>query len=918
MLRIHQSASAGQAKQYYTQALDRTDYYTREGEQPGLWFGRGAARLGLAGEVERDDFFALLDNRQPGTGQRLTARDKGDARRPGWDLVFSPPKSVSVLRALNGDERIAAALLESAQETLRDIEDTAIATRLRRGGQQGTEPVGNLVASLFTHDTTRALADGAPDPHDHIHAYIHNAAWVEREQRWQAIDTHAVHIDRPYYEAAFEARLAKRLTALGYGIERHVSGWEVAGVPQTAIDKMSRRTTEIEAEAERRGITSAAEKAQLGAKTRRAKGEPVPRVALRDYWLAKLTTDERLAIAATFQRTQVAGEPLREPTPEQALTHAADHLFERESTVPVTTLMTAALKFGVGAVTPEALREQLPHQGLLTAEADGRWRATAAEVLAEEQVMLRFCRDGRGVCDPLGGYAPHQFSRDDLNSGQTRAISALLNSFDQVQILRGLAGVGKSTALGEVRTAIEAQGRTVLAVAPSTGARDVLREDGFQAETVAMLLASTALQQRLADGGVLLVDEAGMVGSRDMARLCAVAERHGARVILSGDSAQHRSPARGAALRLLEERGGIKPAGLSEILRQTGKLKEAIAALASGRGDEGFDRLDALGAIREIAAPDERYQLLARDYADALAQGKETLAIAPTHLEGSAVTAAIRTELKSRGRIGTDEHHLLRLENSNLTEAQRRDAVQYQTGDVVQFVQNVAGGWRKGERVTVVGHNDTGVRVRTATGQERALPLAAAERFQLYRARELAVATGDRIRVTLGGSTRDAKRLANGRVATIAGFTSGGDLRLDNGWVVAKEYGHLAAGWAVTSHAAQGKTVKGRVFVAQSKASLAASNLPQFYVSASRAKGGPGAVAIYTDDKEALRRAVSRDDRSLSATELLEPRSSAKGVWARVREQVRRLHYQAKVYARLGLDHLQERLITHDQYAYRR
>ena len=84
---------------------------------------------------------------------------------------------------------------------------------MRRGGQQGTEKVGNLVASLFTHDTTRALEDGAPDPHDHIHAYLHNCAWVPREQRWQAIDTHEMHIDRPYYEAAFEARLAKKLTA---------------------------------------------------------------------------------------------------------------------------------------------------------------------------------------------------------------------------------------------------------------------------------------------------------------------------------------------------------------------------------------------------------------------------------------------------------------------------------------------------------------------------------------------------------------------------------------------------------------------------------------------------------------------------------------------------------------------------------
>jgi hypothetical protein len=274
---------------------------------------------------------------------------------------------------------------------------------------------------------------------------------------------------------------------------------------------------------------------------------------------------------------------------------------------------------------------------------------------------------------------------------------------------------------------------------------------------------------------------------------------------------------------------------------------------------------------------------------------------------------------RARGRIGQDEHHLLRLESSNLTAAQRRDAAQYHAGDVVQFVQNVKGGWQKGDRVTVVSHDDTSVRVRTAAGQEKALPLPLAEQFQLYRARELAVATGDRIRFTLGGSTRDGKRLSNGRVATIAGFTSDGDLRLDNGWIVPKDYGHMAAGWTVTSHASQGKTVKGRVFIAQSAVSLPASNLEQFYVSASRAKGGPGAVAIYTDDKSALRRVVSRSDRPLSATELLTPRPAAPRAWAHIRERVRRLKYRAKVYARLGLDRLQERFVfAHDRYAYRR
>ena len=225
MIRIHQSTSSADAKRYYTQGLNRTDYYTRDGETPGVWFGEGAKRLQLEGEVGREDFFALLDNRNPIDGERLTVRNLGDQRRPGWDVVFSPPKSVSMLRVLTGDDRIREALLNATKDTLAEIETEAITTRIRRDGQYGNTPTGNLIASLFFHDTTRALADGYPDPHDHIHAFIHNATWSEAEQRYQAVDTYDLHIDRPYYEAAFEARLASRLTHLGYGIERIADGW---------------------------------------------------------------------------------------------------------------------------------------------------------------------------------------------------------------------------------------------------------------------------------------------------------------------------------------------------------------------------------------------------------------------------------------------------------------------------------------------------------------------------------------------------------------------------------------------------------------------------------------------------------------------------------------------------------------------
>lgn len=894
MLRIHQSESAACAKRYYTEGLGRPDYYTPSAGGQGQWFGTGAARLGLSGDVTREAFFALIDNTDPATGQRLTARDNGPERRPGWDLVFSPPKSVSVVRAITGDERITTALWDSARETLVEIERDAVRTRLRRDGQRGDTPTGNLVASLFLHDTTRPLPDGTSDPHDHIHAYVHNATFAAHEGRWQAAEMGEVFLRRPYYEAAFEARLAHKLAALGYQVERRALstskvGWELAGVPPRVVAEFSRRTTEIEQAADRLGLTDPAAKAALGARTRRGKPATTDAATLRDDWRQRLSADERRALAdlATSARTSLPAPAGSSAAAVQAMGQAVDHLFARDSVVPVDRLLETALRVGVGRVTPESLTPELSGHGLVLADHRGRAVATTHAMLAVEQSLVRFARAGSGRCDPLGGYSPPPtLAREFLNPQQQRAVRHLLASFDRVMVLRGKAGVGKSTLLAEVRDQITARGRQVLAVAPTTGATEVLRADGFHAETIAALLSRPELQQQLR-GNVLLVDEAGLVGAVTMKSLFDLAERYGTRVILCGDTGQHRGVEAGAALRLLEERAGVRPAEVTEIQRQRGAFKTAVAALASGDAGEGFDRLDALGMVREVADDADRHRALAWEYAESLARGQQVLAISPTRCEGARVTEAIRAELRNAGLIGGDEHTVMRLDPRHLTDAEKRDATAYTQGDVLQFIRATRGVAERGERLAVCGHDGDAIRVFDAAGKECCIPLTAVERFQVYRPQALPLAIGDRIRMTQNTLTQDGKhRLVNGAVYTLAGFTAGGDLRLDNGWVLGREIGHIAPGWVITSHAAQGRTISGPVFVAQGAESRAATSREQFYVSASRSRSE---VRVFTDDKTALRTRIERSDRPLLASEL-DHRPPAFAV-----ERHRRARYLARV-----------------------
>ena len=457
--------------------------------------------------------------------------------------------------------------------------------------------------------------------------------------------------------------------------------------------------------------------------------------------------------------------------------------------------------------------------------------------------------------------------------------------------------------MAEVTEGIRAGGREVFAFAPTAEAvHDVLRPEGYQAETVARLLVDPALQSRVR-GQVVWIDEAGQLGARTMHRLLAIAKQQDARVILTGDTRQHAAVERGDALRLLEHAAGIRPADVRSIRRQQGVYREAIAKLVDGKVVDGFDTLDRMGAVIEC---DEvtRHQQLADAYVQAIGEGGTALVVSPTHAEGARVTQAIRAALKEQGGIEAAEHPATRLLSTDLTEAQRADAVHYREGQVVGFHQNVAkkdGGFRKGEKC-IVSRVERGMRgdeprimVQRESGESVALPFSHADRFQVFEPEAMTLSVGDRLRFTRNGMTADGKhRLVNGNIHTLKGFTKGGDLILDNGWTVPRDYGHLAHGYCTTSHASQGKTVD-RVFIAMSESSFAASSREQFYVSASRARHE---VRIFTDDKDALREAVQRSEQRWSALEM----SIGRPISASPIKQIAKKKARLSRYARLKAD----------------
>ncbi|MFO0807547.1 MAG: MobF family relaxase [Gemmataceae bacterium] len=881
MLRITQQRNAAAAKAYYSKA----DYYSEGRELVGTWEGEAAKMLGLVGPVKKAEFDRVCDNLHPANDNRLTVRTKDD-RTVGYDFTWSVSKSYSALYGLTEDAELLRFFQETVSETMRDIE-AEMKTRVREKGEPDRDrTTGNAVWATFTHFTSRPEEKEPPDPQLHAHGFMFNVTFDPVEQRLKAGQFRDLKRDAPFWQAAFRARLAAKLQAAGYALVFKDGDFEIAGVPQSVIDKFSRRTAKIEKVAKEKGIVNPKEKDKLGAKTRAKKDSTLTWEELRLAWRERLTPEELQAIEAAHARTQAAEHmPARDA---EAASFAVAHCFEKESVVAEKQLLTQALRHGLGAVSVDGVRQAMNTQNLIVREIDGRRMATTPAILAEEERMLDAVREGRGVLAPLVG-RHHPIARDWLNADQRRAVKHLWESPDRFLFIRGAAGVGKTTLLQEAREGIEAAGMRIVALAPTAAAsRGVLRDEGFAgADTLARFLVDEKMQQS-ARGQVILLDEAGLVSGRDMAKLVQLTGSLNARLVLVGDVRQHTSPgAYGTPLKLLEKHAGCPVVEVAEIRRQKGSYRGAVERLRDGLMEEGISQLDALGWVKEVPET-ERYRLLATDYLRTVAEKKRgggtksALVVSPTHKEAALATQAIRDGLRAAKKIG-DERELPVWVAKHLTEAERKEERSYQSGDLLQFHKN-APGHKSGSRLVV------------RAGEE--LPLASSDRFQVFRPETLAIASGDTLRVTVGGKSKDGHRLDNGMLLKVKGFTEAGDILTDQNWVIDKDWGHLAHGYCVTSHASQGRTVD-RVLIAQSAHSLPASGREQFYVSVSR---GKEQALIYCDDKEALKEAVKRSEKRLTAIELV---GTAKQPWhKRMRKHLASL---AKREAILSTHHAQNR-----------
>lgn len=865
MIRMIQSKTATQAKDYFDDALAKSDYYTEDQELEGYFHGKIAERLDISGvQADRRLFHALCDNINPQTGRKLNPRNKTD-KTVGYDINFHCPKSVSLLHVLSGDDRILGAFRNSVNATMTEIEKD-MKTRVRVSGKQENRDTGELIYAEFTHQTARPVDGQLPDPHLHAHCFVFNTTYDPVEDRFKAGQFRDVKRDMPYYQAVFQKMLADNISELGYDIEKTSKAFEVTQINKDVVRLFSKRTNEIGQFAKEKGITDPQALDQLGARTRSKKVKGHSMKELIANWHNQAKNQGYNVMEKISSQSQT------HKTIEQCLDHAIDHSFERASVVAERRLLAKAYHQAIDrpALSISGIDQAYRSDERLFKVDDGyQTLVTTRSVQWEEKHMLDLAKEGRGKLTPLKIYSKEAVY-DELNREQSNAVKHVMASPDRVTMIRGGAGTGKTTLTKTAVKEFNNAGRKVFLFAPTAEAsRGVLRAEGFEnADTVKKLLSDTKLQQEL-KGQVMWIDEAGLLGTKDMADVLSLAKQQNARVVLSGDSRQHTAVQRGDALRILQKMGGISPASVNRIYRQKGaEYRKAVDDISQGNIETGFNRLDKVGAIIEHD-PEKLTDQLAKDYIQSTKDGKSALVISPTNEQSRKVTDKIRQSLKDDGLIGKRDKAFSTYRNLYFTEAEKADHRNYEQGQVIQFHQNVKG-IPRGAKCRVQSVAGDRISIEDREGQTHALNLKNPSRFDVYQEQQTQVSKGDLISITKNGFDLNRGRLNNGALFKVKSIDKQGVMTICNpngkgrDYMIDQEFGNFKHAYCMTSYSSQGKTVD-RVFISQPADTFPATNQKQFYVSVSR---GRESVKIYTDDKtELLDHARYHGDR-LSASEL--------------------------------------------------
>jgi conjugative relaxase-like TrwC/TraI family protein len=662
-----------QSRYYERQvAQGRDDYYSGQGESPGRWTGKGAETIRLGGRVDDDGFMALVDGRDPGTGERLK-RVGGRSKVAAFDLTFSAPKSVSVLFAI-GEPALAGALVEAHEAAV----DAALgylereACRVRRGRGGVRHEVGEgFVAAAYRHRMSRA-----EDPQLHTHVVAANMA-RGADGRWTALDATPIYehakVAGFLYQAHLRAAVRERLPWVRWGPVRNGMA-EIEQLAPAVLQEFSTRRRQIE-ERERELVAAGVEVGDRGREaiahaTRGRKRFGVDTAPWRDVVRARAAEHGLGARELDALRRGPARAPdAPDATRVNAELAGASGLTEKQNTFArreAVMAWAAAHDQGAPARAVErAAAAFLTRADVYDAPDPSGQRFTTSDLLAHEQAIVIGAQARRGegagrldgaLVDAVLAKAPHAPTTE-----QARAIRALTSSGHGVETVEALAGTGKTFTAGLLAEAYTAAGYRVLGTAPTGRAvRELTEQAGInQASTLTRLALDLDADQGGFGTGpvVLILDEAGMASTRETARVMAHAHAARVKVIAIGDSGQLSSVQAGGWLGSLTRRLGSHE--LCDVMRQRDPRERQLLGQVRRGDPTDYTAEKAAGGQLHIyagqaqrTAAGERAAIAAWSSRQATCPWGQAVLIVRDNQRRQRLNAFIRAELKRDGRLG--------------------------------------------------------------------------------------------------------------------------------------------------------------------------------------------------------------------------------------------------------------------------
>jgi conjugative relaxase-like TrwC/TraI family protein len=655
---------AGQEGYYLEMVAEGAeDYYTGEGELPGEWIGDAARDLGLQGKVEADQLTAMLTGRNPADGMPLLGTNGVPAKGgvPGFDLTFSVPKSASVLWALGGPVaagQVSEAHREAVAAALDYMQREACWARRGAGGSEFVQGNGYLAAG-YVHRSSR---NG--DMQVHTHALIASAT-EGPDGRWTRLYHPAIYEHAKtggyVYEAHFRYELSRRLGVQWREVRNGIA--EIEGFSDEHLRAFSTRRAEI---LEAAGPDASARSLQVAAlATRQPKEREITRGGLIERWRAKageIGLERTFDPEARFAIPDPA-EPVRalsEQRLARAVTARASHFDRREAIQAV----AESVRQGATAAQVERWADAfLASDSVIQIAAGAKGpRFTTRRIWELERKALAAVERMRAKGPDTGGEAVAAQvigERPTLKADQREMVSRLLTGPEGAAVVIGEAGTGKTYALRAAAEGWAQAGIELQAAAPTWRAANVMRAEGLPATSVASLLARLDRAESegadgLPRGSVLLVDEAGMVSSADLARLVSHAERAEAKLVLIGDPEQLGEIEAGGLFRAVAER--TEPIRLDEVIRHEHELeREAARRIREGEGARALDLYESAERVTVAANAEARREAMVRDWHRAYAEGSDATMIAKRNADVAKLNAIAREALRQEGRLGAAE-----------------------------------------------------------------------------------------------------------------------------------------------------------------------------------------------------------------------------------------------------------------------